>query len=546
MKRIFVFVIFLISINLRVMPLMFGTSHNSDLTVRYAFCVGANNGGPDRVLLRYADSDAESILNVLSDLGGVYSENKILLLDPDKRSFFSEFKKLKQKIENSRSESIRKEVIFYYSGHSDDKHILLGKEKILYKDIKEAIDTLDYDVCIIILDSCSSGSFTRMKGGKKNPPFLMDSAYKMEGNAVLTSSSSDEASQESDLIRGSFFTHFLISGLRGAADATGDGRVTLNEAYQFAFNETLIQTEKTSIGPQHPNYIIQMSGTGDVIMTAIHENTSALIFSEDVSGKIYIHDDNENIVVELTKPSGRSIKIGLKEGKYRIINIRNSYVYEVKINLIPAQNLELKKEKLVNTYLALNESKGNLYTQFMENGHINTVRHFLTFGLNGGMYFSQDENFKKVYGKNTGCSGIGIDYYMLFKNKNGIGISLHLTNISAAGETTYSRSKINLNMIPVSIKLFYMRDFGRILPFMGVGGEYYYFKENYAESFSVSSFSSSAVGYNFQFGTFFKVSSSILTKAYFIYHNTSKKVESLRVNLGGSEIGFKISYTFKF
>ncbi|MGD8538948.1 MAG: hypothetical protein PVI66_09540 [Candidatus Aminicenantes bacterium] len=50
---------------------------------------------------------------------------------------------------------------------------------------------------------------------------------------------------------------------------TQDGRVTLNEAYHFAFNETLAQTEKSLSGPQHPYYNIQMAGTGDVVMTDI-------------------------------------------------------------------------------------------------------------------------------------------------------------------------------------------------------------------------------------------------------------------------------------
>ena len=45
-----------------------------------------------------------------------------------------------------------------------------------------------------------------------------------------------EAAQESDRICASYFTHYLVSGFRGAADLSGDGKVTLNEAYQFAFN----------------------------------------------------------------------------------------------------------------------------------------------------------------------------------------------------------------------------------------------------------------------------------------------------------------------
>ena len=68
---------------------------------------------------------------------------------------------------------------------------------------------------------------------------------------TLTSSSAEETAQESDRLKGSFFTHYLVSGMRGAADVSRDGKVTLNEAYQFAFHETLAQTVDTRSGAQH-------------------------------------------------------------------------------------------------------------------------------------------------------------------------------------------------------------------------------------------------------------------------------------------------------
>jgi uncharacterized caspase-like protein len=55
------------------------------------------------------------------------------------------------------------------------------------------------------------------------------------GEVVITSSSADELSQESDEVGGSYFTHYLLSGLRGAADTSGDGEVTLDEAYRYVY-----------------------------------------------------------------------------------------------------------------------------------------------------------------------------------------------------------------------------------------------------------------------------------------------------------------------
>jgi hypothetical protein len=322
-------------------------AQNQDKSVikRFAVVMGANDGGKDRVRLRYAVSDAKAVSRVLDELGGVMEEDNLLLLNPDVKTFYTEMGKLLSRMEKARSEYSRVEVIFYYSGHSDEENILLGNEKISYEDFRQTINSMSADVHIAILDSCLSGAFARLKGGKKKKPFLLDEAYDMKGYAFMTSSSATEASQESDLIEGSFFTHYLISGIRGAADLTQDGRVTLNEAYQFTFNETLSETTKTMSGPQHPFYDIQMSGTGDVVISDIRKGSAILVLEPEISGRIFIHDSKNSLVVELTKPSGRKIELGLDEGEYRVINLLEGQVFESKIKLQNGSEFALNAEE---------------------------------------------------------------------------------------------------------------------------------------------------------------------------------------------------------
>jgi len=300
---------------------------------RFVLMVGANNGGPGREKLRFAVSDANALKKVLEEMGGVYQEDSILLAEPSRDSFFEEFDKMEKAIRQAKSQYSRVEIIFYYSGHSDETYMLLGNEKVSYRELRGAIGQMKADVRIAILDSCASGSFTRIKGGRKKLPFLMDRAYDMKGYALMTSSSADELSQESDRLKGSFFTHNLISGLRGAADTTQDGKITLNEVYHFAFNQTLAQTEKTLSGPQHPNYTIRMTGTGDVVMTDIRRSSAVLLIHKDVFGKIFIRDKNEALVLELNKIQGRPVEIGLDKGKYNIINIRDDKIYKAEVHL---------------------------------------------------------------------------------------------------------------------------------------------------------------------------------------------------------------------
>jgi hypothetical protein len=68
------------------------------------------------------------------------------------------------------------------------------------------------------------------------------------------------AAQESAALGGSFFTHHLDVGLRGAADADGDGQVTLAEAFRYTSARTVAQTAATQGGVQHPTYDFRMSG----------------------------------------------------------------------------------------------------------------------------------------------------------------------------------------------------------------------------------------------------------------------------------------------
>jgi hypothetical protein len=312
---------------------------------RFALIIGANDGGKERVKLQYAVSDAKTVIGILERMGGVSPDDSRLLIEPSRDTLFWEMKRLKERVGRAKESHHRVEAIFYYSGHSDEKNILLGKEKVSYQEFRNSINGMAADVRIAILDSCASGAFTRLKGGKKKAPFLLDKAYNMKGYAVMTSSSSNEASQESERLKGSFFTHYLTSGLRGAADMTRDGRITLNEAYQFAFNETLAQTEKTVSGPQHPNYNIQMAGTGDVVITDIRKSSSILTLGEGIYGRLFIHNKDQVLVVELNKPQGRTIELGLEKGKYRIINIVDGDIYETRVKLSEGKTVNLHADQ---------------------------------------------------------------------------------------------------------------------------------------------------------------------------------------------------------
>ena len=288
---------------------------------RFTLIVGANAGGADRPQLQYAVSDAERFARVLVDLGGVSPGNAIVLKQPRMKDLVDALDLLNRQVVDARRApggAGRTEVLFYYSGHADEQGLLIGADRYSYRTLRDRLDQIPADVRIAILDACASGAFTRLKGGRARPAFLVDESASMRGHVFLTSSAETEAAQESDRIRASYFTHYLISGFRGAADLSGDGRITLNEAYQFASTETLRRTVDTKGGAQHPSYDINLSGTGDVVMTDVRQTSATLVLAEELDGRFFIRNAAHELVVELYKPRGRKVELGVEAGAYEV------------------------------------------------------------------------------------------------------------------------------------------------------------------------------------------------------------------------------------
>lgn len=286
---------------------------------RLALVIGANNGGSQRVELRHAVSDAKTFGSVLSQLGGVASSDLMVVEEPSVAGLDKALAGFAAKVGRANGSAERVEVVLYYSGHSDRKGLLLAGKRYSYAKLRGRLDKLGADVRLVILDSCGSGEMTRQKGGTRRPPFLSDASSQVRGYAILTSSSADEAAQESDAIDASFFTHFLVSGLRGAADVNEDARVTLNEAYQFAFHETLARTERTRGGAQHAAYDMELSGRGDLVLTDVRQTSTTLVLDKGLSGRIYVRGDKGRLAVELQKRAGGARTLGLPAGRYEVV-----------------------------------------------------------------------------------------------------------------------------------------------------------------------------------------------------------------------------------
>ena len=290
---------------------------------RFAIVAGNDTGGGDTRSLLYAGADARKVYDILTRLGGVRQEDATLLIGATASQLLSAIVAVEMQAAEARQHGERTALFFYYSGHAKDGSLRLGETRLPIDGIKARIASSPVDVRIAILDSCKSGATaTRTKGARKAPAFEIqaDGPRDAKGVVILTSSTSDEDSQESDAIGGSYFSHHLASGLLGGADKSGDGRVTLFEAYAYAYDRTVADTAESAAGAQHPTFSYDLAGNGDLVLTDVavrHEGV--YIPREAPSGVYFLVDGKGFVAAEISKTEGVDRRLALSPGHYRVI-----------------------------------------------------------------------------------------------------------------------------------------------------------------------------------------------------------------------------------
>ncbi len=305
---------------------------------RWAVLVGHNDGGAERPRLKYAHADARAMREVLVELGGVDEHDVRLMTDPTVDGLLQEIDGIRAELEQVAG---RTEVIFYYSGHSDETGLVLGEGALEYGALRDVFDGLDANARVAIVDSCSSGSLIRSKGGTHQAPFLVDEASRVEGVAYITSSSEDEVAQEAERLQGSFFTHYLTAGLRGAADSSGDDRVSLHEAYTYAHSATLSHTERTRYGPQHAQHDTQLTGTGSLVLTDLRQVDSILVLGEAIGARVSIRTEEGRLVAEVDKRAGEDLALALPDGLYELTLSDEGRFADVSLEVAPGTSAVL-------------------------------------------------------------------------------------------------------------------------------------------------------------------------------------------------------------
>jgi hypothetical protein len=192
-------------------------------------------------VLRYTDDDAYRIHSFLkSPEGGALPDEQIRILI-DEEATLENIKAAMQDVFGQAGPNDM--VMLYFSGHGLKGAFLPidfdGYNNKLYHDevaklLKQS--PAKYKLCIA--DACHSGSLLAMRSASAQSiltTYYDRLAQAAAGTALIMSSKSEETSLESSGLRQGVFTHFLIRGLKGEADNNDDRIVSVEELYQFVY-----------------------------------------------------------------------------------------------------------------------------------------------------------------------------------------------------------------------------------------------------------------------------------------------------------------------
>ncbi|MEA2696547.1 MAG: hypothetical protein QOI66_818 [Myxococcales bacterium] len=314
--------------------------------VRHALLLGNNLGHEPTRALRYAEQEVGRLGELLKRSGDFEAVD--VLRGASRADVEQALRRIADRLAVSRRAGRSTLFLFYYTGHGDNEALELGSSRLPLRDLRAYLEGLPVDVRVAFVDACQSGALTGVKGGHRAAGFevrLADTGN-VKGLALVTSSTANELSQESDDLHASYFSHNLMAGLQGLADSSGDGQVTLGELYDFSFRRTLANTAANLAGGQHPTYDFRMSGTGDVILTRTRANDGRLRFPPE-AGATYSVFHNGDVTAELASNQVEELYLAVPAGRYRVVRRVLAGVSERTVELPAGRSVTLDPREMM-------------------------------------------------------------------------------------------------------------------------------------------------------------------------------------------------------
>lgn len=374
---------------------------------RVAVLVGNNEGRVSDQALYFAERDAEKMREALTELGGFERGDVQLLLGRGRGQVLSAMVEAREAVERARGDGDEVIFLFYYSGHADDEGLQLGNTWLRFDELEALVDRTEADVRLAFVDACNSGELTRDKGGVRAPSFVFDVSERLgaAGTVIITSSSEDEASQESDEIGGSYFTYYLVGGLYGAADRNGDGVVTLGESYDYVYRETVLRTSGTRSGAQHPTFEWDLSGEADVVLSELDPAGSRLVFPAALEGAYAVFDVERRSFVGEVEAGEVDRALAVRPGRYLIQRRYPTHLLVADVRIDDGAELDVAALDFEPLEYEDDLAKGAIDKQIAAARRPHTTLRLL-FGITA----PSREDYALQYFPGTGLAGAGLRY----------------------------------------------------------------------------------------------------------------------------------------
>jgi hypothetical protein len=276
----------------------------------------------------------------------------VLLLDPPPAAVLTA---LDAALDRAQGEGL---VVFYYSGHADTQSLFPHGEPLALSELKARLTSEKADIRVGIIDGCRGGGWTQAKGLAPAEPFAIGlQPIGTEGTVLLASSSGLEDAHEAESLQGSFFTHHLVAGLRGAADQSGDGKVTLGEAFGYANALTVRDTALVARVPQHPSFDMKLHGRQDVVLTALADSPSTLSVSQQ-RGPLQVLQLGTGLLVAESNPGAGTLTLAVPAGEYLVRRVDENGVVSKKVIVASSSTASVDEDGLTLTAADALVSKG--------------------------------------------------------------------------------------------------------------------------------------------------------------------------------------------
>lgn len=289
---------------------------------------------PNVGTLSYAETDAERFANVMAGVGHVEAANLALLRGPTAQEF------LQMIAERVRTAPKPARLILYFSGHADDRGMHFRHGPLPMATLRSFLTKLPLPTKVLFVDSCFSGAIAA-KGVVPAEPFNLPKldTDELSGSVFLTASSAREAAYESTQLSGSLFTHYVIAGLSGSADANKDGLVTVEELYQFVYRETRLQSlAYPSSREQHPEYHADLHGRGALVLAKPRALLGTVAVDAGIIGTVrFLSLSGLGSFSSAYAPT-KTRTLSLPEGSYRAVIRRGDQMGEASIVVVRGES----------------------------------------------------------------------------------------------------------------------------------------------------------------------------------------------------------------